>query len=92
MGETYEVQHLSSLDNVNRKRRRRDGTLSALNLLILLLGFACVAVGYVISNMPRERLATMLGSGSVSIERQAPAISLERSARKISKSLLDLVR
>jgi hypothetical protein len=88
----FEAQYVASLENVNRKPTRRDSILSTLNVLILMLGFAAVAAGYVISNMPRERLAELFGAGSVSIERHQSVASLEKSATKISKTLLDLLR
>lgn len=66
--------------------------LSTFNALILMLGFACVAIGYVLSNVPPERLATIFGSESISIERPTPGVSFEKSVSKISKTLLELVR
>lgn len=40
-----------------------------LNLFIVLLGFTCVVIGYIVSNTPRDQLAAFFGSIRPSVER-----------------------
>lgn len=92
MDESFEVQYLASLNNVNRKRSKLESVATTFNLLILLLGFACVAAGYVVSKIPREQLVEILGgTPSTTIERPAPPPSLKKSVSAVSKTLIGLL-
>lgn len=91
MERSFEVQHLESLRNVQRKSPRLDGLASTFNVLILMLGFTCIAIGYLLSNVSREQLAEWLGQPKPSIERPASPTSVEKSVSRISKTWIELV-
>lgn len=92
MDESFKVQYLASLNNVNRKFSKLQTVATTFNLLILLLGFVCVAAGYVISNIPREQLVEILGgTPSISIERPAPPPSLKKTMTAFSKTFIGLL-
>lgn len=91
MNRAFEVQRLESLHNVPRKPPKLHGLASTLNVLILMLGFACIAIGYLLSNMSREQLAGWIGQPKTSIERPASSTSVGKSVSRISKTWIELL-
>jgi hypothetical protein len=89
MDNSFEVQYLSSLSNVSRRRSSAGGVVTALNLFILILGFTCVAIGYVLNNTSREQIEELLGGDRSAIERPLP--SVKKSVSAVSKTLLGLL-
>jgi hypothetical protein len=91
MNRAYEVQHLESLESVRHRPSAFEGLASTINVLILMLGFTCIAAGYVLSNTPPEQLAEWLGRPRQAVEHAVPPPSVGELVSRVSQTWLDLL-